>query len=509
MRIISIGSPEPPKAEPAPAAVPVPSTSAPELFTTETSPEETDDDWPPPAVARLENKALRPVSVPPPSVKPADTQAIDEEGWTPVASAAVVQEAEEEALEAAEEEAGQEAEQEAEAVAEEEAGQEAEAAAEEEAGQEAEAAAEEGRASGEQLDVDVEAEVELPEAEAAPSAEEADEAAPETPAEKAEAKPEGKPEEAEGVELIEAPEDVPEAVAQAPVSLPKKPPPPPPVKRPPAPPPPPPPPAPTAAAATPPPLSADAKRKRQKPWWEELFGDDFIRTLDKPVRKIIRREADFIEESLGVEKGAVILDLACGPGCHAVELASRGYSVVGYDLSLAMLARAADEAQERNQKLNFLQGDMREMAFEEMFDGVYCWSTSFGFFDEEKNLNVLQRTHRALRQGGLLLLDILNRDYVASRQPSLVWFEGDGCVCIDEMHLDFYTSRLRIKRTAMFDDGRSREVDYSIRLYALHEVGKLMHDSGFKVLEVTGNLAHRGVFFGADSPRIIVLAERT
>ncbi len=218
---------------------------------------------------------------------------------------------------------------------------------------------------------------------------------------------------------------------------------------------------------------------------------------------------DFIEESLGVEKGAVILDLACGPGMHAVELASRGYSVVGYDLSLAMLARAADEAQERNQKLNFLQGDMRDMAFEEMFDGVYCWSTSFGFFDEEKNFNVLQRTNRALRQGGLLLLDILNRDYVASRQPSLVWFEGDGCVCIDEMHLDFYTSRLRIKRTAMFDDGRSREVDYSIRLYALHEVGKLLHDSGFKVIEVTGNLAHRGVFFGADSPRIIVLAERT
>ena len=81
----------------------------------------------------------------------------------------------------------------------------------------------------------------------------------------------------------------------------------------------------------------------------------------------------------------MILDLACGTGQHAVELASRGYSVVGYDLSVAMLARAADEAQDRSQKLNFLQGDMREMAFEEMFDGVYCWSTSFGYFDDEKN----------------------------------------------------------------------------------------------------------------------------
>ena len=339
-----------------------------------------------------------------------------------------------------------------------------------------------------------------------------------------------KTDEADGVEEIDASEEVTDAVVSPePVSIPKKPPPPPP-KRPPAAPPPPAATAPAAAAAAappppPPPPAApasgpasspsasstlgDSKRKRQKPWWEELFGDDFIRTLDKPDRKVIKREADFIEDSLGVEKGAVVLDLACGAGGHAVELASRGYSVVGYDLSLAMLARAADEAQERGQRMNFLHGDMREMAFEETFDGVYCWSTSFGYFDEEKNLNVLQRTHRALRQGGLLLLDIMNRDFVAPRQPSLVWFEGEGCVCIDEMHLDFFTSRLRVKRTAMFDDGRSREIDYSIRLYALHEVGKLLHESGFKVVEVSGHPAHRGVFFGAESARIIVLAERS
>jgi SAM-dependent methyltransferase len=249
-------------------------------------------------------------------------------------------------------------------------------------------------------------------------------------------------------------------------------------------------------------------RKRQKAWWEELFGDDFTRTMDHYEPKVIRRECDFIEDRLGLEKGAVMLDLACGPGSHAVELASRGYSVVGYDLSLAMLARAADEAQERSQKLNFLHGDMREMAFEETFDGVYCWSMSFGYFDDEKNLNVLSRIRRALRKGGMLLLDVTNRDYVAPRQPSLVWFEGDGCVCMDEMHVDFFASRLRVKRTVMFEDGRSKEVDYSIRLYALHELGKMLHECGFKVVEVTGHPAHPGVFFGSESPRIIVLAER-
>jgi SAM-dependent methyltransferase len=249
-------------------------------------------------------------------------------------------------------------------------------------------------------------------------------------------------------------------------------------------------------------------RKRQKPWWEEVFSDDYLRTMEKTEPRIIRKECDFIDERLGLEKGAVMLDLACGAGAHAVELSSRGYNVVGYDLSLAMLARAQDEALERGQKINFLQGDIREMAFEEAFDGIYSWNTSFGYFDDEKNLNVLSRIRRALRQGGLLLLDVANRDYICPRQPSLVWFEGDGCVCMDEMHVDFFSSRLKVKRTVMFEDGRAREVEYAIRLYALHELGKMLHDTGFKVVEVTGHPAHPGVFFGSESPRIIVLAER-
>jgi SAM-dependent methyltransferase len=309
---------------------------------------------------------------------------------------------------------------------------------------------------------------------------------------------------------------LPEAPAE-PVSSKKKPPPPPLKRTPsiePAPPAPPTsaPPALSVSAAESSPSDVGASepsRKRAKAWWEEIFSDDFLRTMLRGEKSAIGHECDFIEDRLGLEKGAVMLDLGCGAGEHAVELARRGYNVVGYDLSLAMLARAQDEAQERGQQLNFLQGDMRDMAFEDAFDGIYCWSTTFGYFDDDKNLNVLSRIRRGLRQGGMLLLDVANRDYISPRQPSSVWFEGDGCVCMDEMVVDFFASRLRVKRTVMFEDGRARECEYSIRLYALHELGKILHDAGFKVLEVTGHPAHPGVFFGAESPRIIVLAERS
>jgi SAM-dependent methyltransferase len=249
-------------------------------------------------------------------------------------------------------------------------------------------------------------------------------------------------------------------------------------------------------------------RKKSRLWWEDLFNDDYLRACEKLTDEQIAREVDFVEDRLGVERGGALLDLACGTGRHAIEFARRGYEVVGFDLSLAMLARAGDEAQERDAKLNFLQGDMREMSFEEQFDGVYCWNTSFGYFEEDKNAAVIDRIRTSLRAGGLFLLDVVNRDFVVRQSPSLAWFEGDGCVCMDEMSVDFITSRMRVKRTMMLDDGRSREIEYSMRVYSLHELGKLLHDHGFKVTQVSGRIATPGVFFGNESPRTIILAEK-
>jgi SAM-dependent methyltransferase len=263
-----------------------------------------------------------------------------------------------------------------------------------------------------------------------------------------------------------------------------------------------------AGALAPQPIEAPGSKRKGKLWWEDFFNDDYLRTVEKTTDAQIAREVTFIEESLGIERGGAMLDLACGTGRHAVELATRGYQVVGFDLSLAMLARAGDEAQDRDAKLNFVQGDMREMSFEEQFDGVFCWNTSFGFFEEDKNALVVAKVRRALKTGGLFLLDVINRDFLVRQSPTLAWFEGDGCVCMDDMNVDFITSRMRVKRTMMLDDGRTREVEYSMRVYSLHELGKILHDNGFKVIEVTGHPAHPGVFFGSESPRIIVLAER-
>ena len=224
------------------------------------------------------------------------------------------------------------------------------------------------------------------------------------------------------------------------------------------------------------PADGATARRKGRLWWEDLFNDDYLRTCERLTDEQLSSEVHFIEDRLSIEQGGTVLDLACGTGRHAIELARRGYEVVGFDLSLPMLARAGEEAQDRDAKLNFVQGDMREMAFDEQFDGVYCWNTSFGYFDEDKNAQVIDRVHRSLKAGGLLLLDVINRDFLIRQSPSLAWFEGDGCVCMDEMTVDFITSRMRVKRTMMFDDGRSREIEYSMRVYSLHELGRILHE---------------------------------
>lgn len=271
-------------------------------------------------------------------------------------------------------------------------------------------------------------------------------------------------------------------------------------------------PAPAPAAAE---AAAEAKAapkpapKRKKPWWAELFEEDFLRTLDVPAEADVRREADFIERLLNLARGARVLDLGCGIGRHAVELAQRGYQVVGVDLSTVMLARAAEHAQQRGQIVNFIRGDMRKLSLDAVFDGIYCWSETFGYFDEPTNTAVLESIFRALRSGGTLALDVANRDFIAPRSPTMAWFEQNGCVCMDEMKFDFFTSRMIVKRTVLFDTGRSREIEYSMRLYSLHELGRMLHQTGFRVLEVSGHRAHPGVYFGSESPRIIIAAERS
>jgi SAM-dependent methyltransferase len=249
-------------------------------------------------------------------------------------------------------------------------------------------------------------------------------------------------------------------------------------------------------------------RPRTQSWWETFFDDDYLRTVRPPTREQVVHQVEFIERRLGLRPGASLLDVGCGLGLQVLELNARGYVGVGLDLSLPMLTRASEEAQTRGVRVNFLHGDMREMVFEAAFDAVICMGTTFGYFDDETNRRVLERLYRALKPGGALMIDVVNRDHVLPSQPNLVWFEGEGCVCMEETEINFFTSRLHVKRTVIHDTGKQTDNEYAMRLYSLHELGQMLNAAGFRVVEVSGRDTVPGVFFGHESPNLIIVAQR-
>ena len=79
---------------------------------------------------------------------------------------------------------------------------------------------------------------------------------------------------------------------------------------------------------------------------------------------------------------------------------------------------------------------------------------------------------------------------------------------LEEVDFNFQTSRLTVRRSIVFQDGRQVEHDISIRAYSLHELGKLLRQAGFPRARGLGGVATRGHFFGATSRSVIVLCER-
>ena len=83
-------------------------------------------------------------------------------------------------------------------------------------------------------------------------------------------------------------------------------------------------------------------------------------------------EVDFLIAELGLAPGAAVLDVGCGTGRHAVELARRGYAVTGLDLSSAMLSEVRVRAAGAGVAVRWVQADAAMFDLAEGFDASIC-----------------------------------------------------------------------------------------------------------------------------------------
>lgn len=144
-------------------------------------------------------------------------------------------------------------------------------------------------------------------------------------------------------------------------------------------------------------------------------------------------EAAAAWRALGLKPGSRLLDLACGTGRHSLLLARRGAFVVGVDKTEAYLKEARANARGLKNCL-YARGDMRRLPFEGEFDAAMNLWTSFGYFAKPSDdLKALKGVARALKPGGLFLIDLIDFAWVKKHGTRRRWDRrADGAYLLQD-----------------------------------------------------------------------------
>jgi SAM-dependent methyltransferase len=204
-------------------------------------------------------------------------------------------------------------------------------------------------------------------------------------------------------------------------------------------------------------------------WFEpiaEHLGSAYLRYS---FTKGTQQEVDFVVDVLGLKVGDRVLDVGCGPGRHAHELARRGLVVHGVDISQRFIDLAVDAAPEG---ATFERLDARQLPFRDEFDAAICLCQgAFGLMTaDDENQAVLSGIAAALKPGGNLALTAFN-SYFAVKYH-------------DTATLDAATG-VSHERTEVRDEGgQAIEVDLWTTCFTPTELRLMCALAGLEVIDI-------------------------
>ncbi|MCD6106697.1 MAG: class I SAM-dependent methyltransferase [Caldisericaceae bacterium] len=241
-------------------------------------------------------------------------------------------------------------------------------------------------------------------------------------------------------------------------------------------------------------------------WTKNYFDEFYLRYfLQTQKEEITKKQINFIAKFFDAE--TYLLDAGCGIGRHTLLLGEQGFKTLGIDSSPLYIKLATAEAKKRGLKnVQFIQQDIRKLSFQYKFNGILSLWSSFGYFDDDTNFDILKRFYNSLKKEGKLIIDIENRDYILKHFVHETFKEKEDIFILERRH---YLPLTSIVTTHRFIVGKDLREEYlrKIRIYSATEMVNLYRSIGFKNIKVFGDYA--GKKFSEDSKRIIIIGEKS
>lgn len=225
-------------------------------------------------------------------------------------------------------------------------------------------------------------------------------------------------------------------------------------------------------------------------WQEAFFSGPWFHMQERLFSaERSAEQAQQIAALLGLGAGSRVLDVPCGTGRIALNLAAQGMAVVGIDRTAQALERARAAAAARGLSVDFREGDMRTALPQEgTFDAVLNIWGSFGYFDHAGNLAFLRAAAGALRPGGSMLIEGPSLENVVLYWQSHDWLELEGMKVLEARSLDIQSGLNRVKWTFVAPDGAQVTRETEMMLYSSGELGRMALASGFSRVALWGGL---------------------
>ncbi len=236
----------------------------------------------------------------------------------------------------------------------------------------------------------------------------------------------------------------------------------------------------------------------QPHWTETVYRDNARLMFDVEAalfqnQELTRQELGSVQrlgEKLGTGFKSPIIDIACGPGRHSIQLALDGHDVTGLDFSPGFLELAGESATKRSNggmRPTFVSGDMRQLDFPDgSFSTVLVLGNSFGYFSEEDNLRVLREALRVLSGDGFFCVEISNKEkYLETMEP----------FAVEIIEGRFY-SRLKCEWSKSWDPASKRLTTHE--KHSIADSGKVLYEGLYDVrlfdnAEIAGLLENLGL----------------